>query len=45
METRNWKINFANCSSVTSVNRRVGMQMTYLANFLSDLSDSSGILK
>ena len=28
METRHWKINIANCSSVTSVNRLVGMKMS-----------------
>ena len=27
METMRWKINIANCSSVTSVNRLVGMKM------------------
>ena len=27
MDTRQWKINIANCSSVTSVNRQVGMKM------------------
>ena len=45
METRQWKINIANCSPVTSVNRLVGMKMPELAHFLSDLSDSSGKLK
>ena len=45
METRHWKINIANCSLVTSVNRLVGMKMPYLAHFLSDLSDSSIQLK
>ena len=27
METRHWKINIANCSSLTSVNLLVGMKM------------------
>ena len=44
METRHLKFNIANCSSVTSVNRLVGMKMLLLAHFLSDLSDSSGQL-
>ena len=45
MEAKHWKINNANLSSVTSVNRLVGMKMPLLAHFLSDLSDSSAQLK
>ena len=45
MDTKHWKINNANCSSVTSLNRLVGMKMPKIAHFLSDLSDLSAQLK
>ena len=45
MDTRLWKINIANKSSVSSVNQLVGIKIPLLAHFLSALSDSSGQLK
>ena len=45
METRHWKINIANYSPVTSVNRLVGMKIPQHAHFLFDLSGLSSKLK